>query len=124
MRQNVSREGYARSNAQCILEAPSRLRRDGHPSGRGGNSMENIKRDSIFSAAVALLAFAAVALAFLPMARAQTVGAYGSVMGNSAGAGPSAPHAHLPSLPGTSPETNSSRTRTTQIREEHSSPAY
>jgi hypothetical protein len=87
-----------------------------------GNSMESIKRDPIFSAAVALLAFAAVALAFVPMAGAQTMGEYGAVVGNSAGAAASAPHADLPALPGTSAETNSSGTSTTEIREDDSSP--
>src|SRR5258708_21468245 len=119
MRQNVSREGYARSNAQCILEAPSRLRRDGHPSGRGGNSMESIKRDSIFSAAVALLAFAAVALAFVPMAGAQTMGEYGARVGNSAGAAASAPHPALPPLPGTTAPTHSSDTTPTEGNKDH-----
>ena len=84
--------------------------------------MEKANRNSILSAAVASLAFAAIALAFVPMAGAQTMGEYGAVVGNSAGAAASAPHADLPALPGTSAETNSSGTSTTEIREDDSSP--
>jgi len=84
--------------------------------------MEIIKRDSILGATIASLVFAAVALAFVPIAGAQTMGEYGAVVGNSAGAGASAPHADLPALPGTSAETNSSGTSTTEIREDDSSP--
>jgi len=60
---------------------------------------------------------------FVPIAGAQTTGEYGAVVGNSAGAAASAPHADLPALPGTSAETNSSGTSTTEIREDDSSPA-
>jgi hypothetical protein len=85
--------------------------------------MEKANRNSILSAAVASLAFAAVALAFVPMAGAQTMGEYGAVVGNSAGMAASAPHADLPALPGTSAQTNSSgSTSTTEIREDDSSP--
>ena len=84
--------------------------------------MEKTNRNSILSAAVALLAFAAVALAFVPMAGAQTMGEYGAVVGNSAGMAASAPHANLPALPGTSAQTNSSGSSTTEIREDDSSP--
>jgi len=84
--------------------------------------MEKANRNSILSGAVASLAFAAVALAFVPMAGAQTMGEYGAVVGNSAGMAASAPHADLPALPGTSAQTNSSGTSTTEIREDDSSP--
>jgi hypothetical protein len=84
--------------------------------------MEKTKRDSIVRAGVASLAFAAVALAFVPMAGAQTMGEYGAVVGNSAGAAVSAPHAGPPALPGTSAATDSSGTSTTEIREDDSSP--
>ncbi len=84
--------------------------------------MEIVKRNSILSAAVASLAFAAIALAFVPIAGAQTMGEYGAVVGNSAGMAASAPHADLPALPRTSTETNSSGTSTTEIREDDSSP--
>jgi hypothetical protein len=82
--------------------------------------MEKAKRDSIIRAGLASLAFAAVALAFVPMAGAQTMGEYGAVVGNSAGMAASAPHADPPALPGTSTETNSSGTSTTEIREDSS----
>ena len=84
--------------------------------------MEKAKRDSIIGAGIAMLAVAAVALAFVPLAGAQTMGEYGAVVGNSAGAAASAPHADLPALPGTSAVTNSSGTSTTEIREDDSSP--
>ena len=85
--------------------------------------MESVKRDSTLIAGLASLAFAAIALAFVPIAGAQTMGEYGAVVGNSAGVAASAPHADLPALPGTSAETNSSGTSTTEIREDDSSPA-
>jgi hypothetical protein len=85
--------------------------------------MESVKRDSTLIAGLASLAFAAIALAFVPIAGAQTMGEYGAVVGNSAGAAASAPHADLPALPGTSAETNSSGTSTTEIKEDDSSPA-
>jgi hypothetical protein len=108
--------------SNVVLKAPSRFERDAHFSGQGGISMEKAKRDSIIGAGIAMLAFAAVALAFVPMAGAQTMGEYGAVVGNSAGAAASAPHADLPALPGTSAVTNSSGTSTTEIREDDSSP--
>jgi hypothetical protein len=84
--------------------------------------MEKAKRGSIIPTGIASLAFAAVALAFVPAAGAQAMGEYGAVMGNSAGAAAAAPHADLPALPATSTETNSSGTSTTEIREDESSP--
>jgi hypothetical protein len=105
-----------------LLGAPSRLRADGHAPVKGETFMASAKRDSILKAGVASLAFAAVALAFAPMAGAQAMGEYGAVVGNSASMAASAPHADLPALPGTSAQTNSSGTSTTEIREDDSSP--
>ena len=84
--------------------------------------MLRTKRDSILKAGVASLAFAAVALAFVPMAGAQAMGEYGAVVGNSAGAAASAPKADLPAIPGTSVQNGSSGSTTTEIREDDSSP--
>ena len=84
--------------------------------------MLSAKRDRIRKAGVASLAFAAVALAFVPMAGAQAMGEYGAVVGNSAGAAASAPKADLPSIPATSAQSDSSGTSTTEIREDDSSP--
>ena len=84
--------------------------------------MAKTKRDSILKAGVASLAFAAVALAFVPMASAQTMGEYGAVVGNSAGAAAAAPRANLPAIPGTAVQSNPSGTTTTEIREDDSTP--
>lgn len=84
--------------------------------------MEINKRNSIVGAAVASVAFAAVALAFVPLAGAQTMGEYGAVVGNSAGMAAFAPHADPPAVPGTSAVTDSSGASTTEIREDDSSP--
>ena len=46
--------------------------------------MESAKRDSILRVGIVSLAFAAVVLAFVPMAGAQAMGEYGAVVGNSA----------------------------------------
>jgi hypothetical protein len=83
--------------------------------------MISAKRDRIRKAGVASFAFAAVALAFVPMAGAQAMGEYGAVVGNSAGAAASAPKADLPSIPATSAQSDSSGTSTTEIREDDSS---
>jgi hypothetical protein len=48
------------------------------------------------------------------------MGEYGAVVGNSAGAVAAAPHADLPSLPGTSAQRDSSGASTTEIREDDS----
>lgn len=84
--------------------------------------MARTKRDSIFKAGVASLVFAAVALAFVPTAGAQAMGEYGAVVGNSAGAAASAPRANLPAIPGTSVQSKSSGTTTTEVREDDSTP--
>ena len=84
--------------------------------------MLRTKRDSILKAGVASLAFAAAALAFAPLAGAQAMGEYGAVVGNSAGAAASAPKADLPAIPGTSAQSESSGSTTTEIREDDSSP--
>lgn len=85
--------------------------------------MGSIKRDSVLKAGLGSLAFAAVAFAFVPMAKAQTMGEYGLAVGHSAGAAAAAPHADIPALPGTSAQSSSSGTTTTEIREDDSSPS-
>ncbi len=87
-----------------------------------GTFMVMTKRDSMLKAGVALLAFAAVAFAFVPKAGAQAMGEYGAVVGNSAGAAASAPRADLPAIPGSSVQSSSSGTTTTEIREDDSTP--
>ena len=77
-------------------------------------------QDSIFRAAVGVIAFAAIALVFASTAGAQAMGEYGAVVGNSAGAAAAAPHADLPALPGTSAQRDSSGASTTEIREDDS----
>ena len=81
-----------------------------------------VKRNSLLKAGLALLAFAAVALAFTPAVKAQAMGEYGLAVGHSAGAAAAAPHADLPSIPATSTQSGSSGTTTTEIREDDSSP--
>lgn len=103
-------------------EVPSRLRRDGHIPAKGETFMESAKRDSILGVGIVSLAFAAVVLAFVPMAGAQAMGEYGAVVGNSAGAAASAPKAELPSIPGTSAQSDSTGTTPTEVREDDSSP--
>ena len=83
--------------------------------------MINVKRDSILKAGVASLAFAAIALAFVPTAGAQAMGEYGLAVGHSAGAAAAAPHAELPTIPGTSVQSGPSGSTTTEIREDDSS---
>jgi hypothetical protein len=82
--------------------------------------MGNIKHASILKAGTAAVAFAAAALAFSPIARAQAMGEYGAVVGESAGAASQAPHANLPALPAA--QHDSSGSTTTVIREDDSSP--
>jgi len=77
-------------------------------------------QDSIFRAAVGMIAFVVIALVFASTAGAQAMGEYGAVVGNSAGAAAAAPHADLPALPGTSAQTDSSGASTTEIREDDS----
>jgi hypothetical protein len=81
--------------------------------------MSGIKRDSILKAGIAAVAFAAAALAVAPIARAQAMGEYGAVVGESAGAASQAPHANLPALP--TAQHDSSGSSTTVIREDDSS---
>jgi hypothetical protein len=83
--------------------------------------MITTKVDSMLRAGVVSLAFAAAALAFVPMANAQAMGEYGAVVGNSAGAAAAAPRADLPAIPETSVHSGSSGTTTTEIREDDSS---
>jgi hypothetical protein len=83
--------------------------------------MVRTKRNSILKAAVGSLAFAAVALAFVPMAGAQAMGEYGLAVGHSAGAAAAAPQAELPAIPGTSAQTEPSGSTTTEVREDDSS---
>jgi hypothetical protein len=68
------------------------------------------------------LGLAAAAFLFLPIAGAQVMGEYGAVVGNSAGAAASAPHADLPSIPDASTQRDSSGSTTTEVREDDSSP--
>jgi hypothetical protein len=84
--------------------------------------MLRTKRDSMLKAGVASLAFAVITLAFVPMAGAQAMGEYGAVVGNSTGAAASAPRADLPAIPGTSVQSGSSGSTTTEIREDDSTP--
>ena len=82
--------------------------------------MVRTKTDSLVKAGIASLAFAAVALAFVPMVGAQAMGEYGAAVGNSAGVAASAPDADLPSIPASSAQTGSSGA--TETREDDSSP--
>ena len=81
--------------------------------------MGSIKRDSILKAGIAAVTLAAAALALSPIARAQVMGEYGAVTGESAGAASQAPHANLPALP--TAQRDSSGSTTTVIREDDSS---
>jgi hypothetical protein len=84
--------------------------------------MDTTKKDSMLRAGLASLAFGAIALAFVPIAGAQAMGEYGLAVGQSAGAAASAPRANLPAIPGTSVQSGSSGSTTTEIREDDSSP--
>ncbi len=77
-------------------------------------------QDSIFRAAVGVIALAAIALVFVPVAGAQVMGEYGAVVGNSAGATAAAPHADVPALPTSAARTDSSGGSTTEIKEDDS----
>jgi hypothetical protein len=83
--------------------------------------MINVKWDSILKAGAASLAFAAIALVFVPTAGAQAMGEYGLAVGHSAGAAAAAPHAELPAIPGTSVQSGPSGSTTTEIRGDDSS---
>ncbi|HVB78718.1 MAG TPA: hypothetical protein VNE82_02075 [Candidatus Binataceae bacterium] len=82
--------------------------------------MRKTKRNSTLRAGVVSLGFAAVALAFVPMAGAQTMGEYGLAVGHSAGAAVEAPKASLPAIPQTSVQNGSSGSTATEIREDDS----
>lgn len=108
----------------CDIVLQSRLRaaRDDNVMNKG-DLMVSAKRNSILKAVVVSLTFAAVALAFVPMAGAQAMGEYGAVVGNSAASAAAAPKAQLPAIPGASVQSGPSGTTTTEIREDDSSPA-